>query len=233
MSRVEFMNQLKNLLWDIPEGEREEALNYYEDYFDDAGVENEKQVIEALGSPEKVAAIIKEGLKEDAANQGTFSETGYQDATVDTKDEIRHYKKSGKKPFTDKVKGLGKGGWILILILAIFALPILGPIGIGICSAIFGILAAGIAVLFAMAVAGIALLVAGASIFAGAIGCLIVTPAIGIMLIGASMIIIGIGILVTVLGIWILTKVIPGLIRFVVSLFRRIFVKKEGSSNEK
>ena len=30
MSRVEFMNQLKNLLWDIPEGEREEALNYYE-----------------------------------------------------------------------------------------------------------------------------------------------------------------------------------------------------------
>ena len=28
MSRVEFMNQLKNLLWDIPEGEREEALNY-------------------------------------------------------------------------------------------------------------------------------------------------------------------------------------------------------------
>ena len=64
MSRVEFMNQLKNLLWDIPEGEREEALNYYEDYFDDAGVDNEAQVIAALGSPEKVAAIIKEGLKD-------------------------------------------------------------------------------------------------------------------------------------------------------------------------
>ena len=65
MSRVEFMNQLKNLLWDIPEGEREEALNYYEDYFDDAGVDNEAQVIAALGSPEKVAAIIKEGLKDE------------------------------------------------------------------------------------------------------------------------------------------------------------------------
>ena len=52
MSRTEFMNQLKNLLWDIPEYEREEALNYYEDYFDDAGAENEAQVIASLGSPE-------------------------------------------------------------------------------------------------------------------------------------------------------------------------------------
>ena len=29
MNRVEFMNQLKNLIWDIPKEEREEALNYY------------------------------------------------------------------------------------------------------------------------------------------------------------------------------------------------------------
>ena len=61
MSRTEFMNQLKNLLWDIPECEREEALNYYEDYFDDAGVENEEQVIASLCGPAKVADIIKEG----------------------------------------------------------------------------------------------------------------------------------------------------------------------------
>ena len=220
MSRVEFMNQLKNLLWDIPDGEREEALNYYEDYFDDAGAENEEQVIAALGSPEKVAAIIKDGLKEDAGKPGAFTENGYQS-------EIVHYAESKKSSFADRIKGLGKSGMILVLILAIFALPILGPVGIGIGSAIFGVLVAGIAVLFALAVAGIALLVAGASVFAAAIGCLFVTPAIGIMLMGAAMIIIGIGILVTVLGIWILTKVVPALIRFVVNLFRKIFAKKE------
>ena len=142
MSRVEFMNQLKNLLWDIPEGEREEALNYYEDYFDDAGVENEAQVIASLGSPEKLAEIIKEGLKEEAKEQGEYSETGYTGYGYGQKDEVGHYENPKKKPFSDRIKGLGTGGMILVLILAIFALPILGPVGIGILSAVFGILVA-------------------------------------------------------------------------------------------
>ena len=37
-------------------------MQYYEDYFDEAGPENEQQVINDLGSPERVAAIIKAGL---------------------------------------------------------------------------------------------------------------------------------------------------------------------------
>ena len=227
MNRVEFMNKLKNLLWDIPKEEREEALNYYEDYFDDAGADNEGKVIEALGSPEKVAAIIKDGLKEETKDQREYSETGYTGYGNSAKDEVVSYEQSKKKSFSDCIKGLGKSGLILVLILAIFALPILGPIGIGIASTIFGLLAAAVAVVFAVAVAGIALLVAGAVVFASAIGCLLVTPAIGVMLLGAALVIIGIGILITVLGIWILTKVVPGLIRFVVDLIRKIFAKKE------
>ena len=97
MSRVEFMNQLKNLLWDIPEGEREEALNYYEDYFDDAGADNEAQVIASLGTPEKVAAIIKEGLNEEANEQGEYSETGYTNYGQNSKDEVIYYENSSKK----------------------------------------------------------------------------------------------------------------------------------------
>ncbi len=227
MSRVEFMNQLKNLLWDIPEWEREEALNYYEDYFDDAGAENEAQVIAALGSPEKVAEIIKEGLKEDAAQQGEFSETGYSGYGDVSKNEVGHYERRGKQKFSDRMKNLGTGGWILILILAIFALPILGPVGIGIISAVFGILAAAAAVLFALCIVGIALLVGGASVFAAAIGCLFVTPAVGIMLFGLALLLIGIGILLTVLGIWVVTKVLPPVIRWIVQMVRKPFEKKE------
>ena len=227
MSRVEFMNQLKNLLWDIPEGEREEALNYYEDYFDDAGAENEAQVIEALGSPEKVAAVIKEGLKEDAKEQGEYSETGYTGYGNMPKDEVGHYESPDKKSFADRIKGLGTGGMILVLILAIFALPILGPVGIGIVSAVFGILAAIVAVLFALVIVGIALLVAGASVFAASIGCMTMTPAVGIMLLGISMVIIGVGILITILGIAIVTKLIPPVIRWFVKVVRKPFEKKE------
>ena len=37
MNRVEFMRQLESLLRSIAPMEREEALQYYNDYFDDAG----------------------------------------------------------------------------------------------------------------------------------------------------------------------------------------------------
>ena len=63
MNRTEFLEQLERLLWDIPESERKEALEYYQDYFEDAGAENEGKVIQELGSPGKVAAISREELE--------------------------------------------------------------------------------------------------------------------------------------------------------------------------
>lgn len=36
MNRQEFMNQLEMLLSDISQAERDEALQYYNDYLDDA-----------------------------------------------------------------------------------------------------------------------------------------------------------------------------------------------------
>ncbi|MDO5020342.1 MAG: DUF1700 domain-containing protein [Lachnospiraceae bacterium] len=62
MNRFEYMRRLEDLLSDISPSEKEEALTYYNDYFNDAGQENEQQVIEELGSPEQVAAGVKEGL---------------------------------------------------------------------------------------------------------------------------------------------------------------------------
>ena len=227
MNRVEFMNQLKNLLWDIPEHEREEALNYYEDYFDDAGAENEAQVIKSLGNPEKVAAIIKDGLKEDAAEQGEFSENGFTSYDNTMKNEVGYRSTPVKSKLCDRFKNLGTGGWILILILAIFALPILGPVLIGIAGTLFGVLMAAAVILLLAAIVGIVLLVAGASVFAASIGALFANPAVGIMLLGLSLLLIGIGILITILGIKIVTVVIPPVIRWFVRLVQKPFAKKE------
>lgn len=52
MNRKQFMEQLERLLSDISEAERQEALEYYEGYFDDAGPENEGEVIRELGNRE-------------------------------------------------------------------------------------------------------------------------------------------------------------------------------------
>ena len=59
MNRMEFMAELERLLADMPEDERQAAVQYYADYFADAGEENEQDVIRELGSPEKVAESIK------------------------------------------------------------------------------------------------------------------------------------------------------------------------------
>ena len=83
MNRVQFMEQLKKLLSDISEEERQEALEYYESYFDDAGEDQEAEVIRELGSPGKVAAIIKEDLKGSSQNYGEFTENGFQDERAD------------------------------------------------------------------------------------------------------------------------------------------------------
>jgi len=59
MGRVEFISELNMLLMDLPEEERVSAIQYYDDYFADAGKEEEEKVIQELGSPEKAAASIK------------------------------------------------------------------------------------------------------------------------------------------------------------------------------
>ena len=49
MNRTEYMRELDALLHGISKEEREEAMQYYNDYFDDAGSENEEKIIEELG----------------------------------------------------------------------------------------------------------------------------------------------------------------------------------------
>jgi len=70
------MSRLTALLQDVPPAEREEAIAYYNEYFDDAGEGNEAGVIAALGSPEELAKAIKAGLF-DGGNEGEFTESGF------------------------------------------------------------------------------------------------------------------------------------------------------------
>ena len=62
MNREDFLMRLSSLLQDVSEAEREEALQYYEDYFDDAGKDKEEEIIDSLGSPAEVAKNIKKEL---------------------------------------------------------------------------------------------------------------------------------------------------------------------------
>lgn len=78
MNRSEFMFALAQLLADLPFEERSEALKFYNNYFDDAGPENEQHIIEELKSPEAVAASIRAGVDGTAGN-GEFCDDGYHE----------------------------------------------------------------------------------------------------------------------------------------------------------
>ena len=51
MTRNEFLAELKKHLQSLAAAEQEEAIRYYEEYFDDAGRENEARVVWELDSP--------------------------------------------------------------------------------------------------------------------------------------------------------------------------------------
>lgn len=77
MSKQEFMKELEALLAVLPAEEREEAIRYYDAYFEDAGAENEQAVINELGSADKVAAqLLRDFLAEKEA--GVYTEKGYR-----------------------------------------------------------------------------------------------------------------------------------------------------------
>ena len=58
MNRTQFINELKHKLRRLPHEEMLNAVSYYEEYFDEAGVENEMQTVVSLGSPAAVASKI-------------------------------------------------------------------------------------------------------------------------------------------------------------------------------
>lgn len=61
MKKYAYLARLEELLAALPAQERQDALNYYEEYFDAAGNDQEEKTAEELGNPEEVARKILEG----------------------------------------------------------------------------------------------------------------------------------------------------------------------------
>ena len=64
MNKEEFLRKLEQLLSDISEEERKDAIAFYRSYFEDAGEGNEASILKELESPEKVAEAIKSNLND-------------------------------------------------------------------------------------------------------------------------------------------------------------------------
>lgn len=224
MNRTEFMTELAALLQDIPVEERREAMQYYNDYFDDAGPENEQQVIDELESPKKVAANIKADMKENAKDRGEFTENGYSDPQFREKEMPAgryEYQSSTESPKTNNA-----GKLLLIIAVIVIGAPIVLPLAgaaiatvLACLAAAFGIFLALVGVAVALAIMGIVLVVTGITL-------LIPHLAVGLGLIGTGLILTVIGVIGTVAAVKICITVFPGICRGIVWICRRPFERK-------
>lgn len=259
MSRWEFMKQLEDLLSDISSNEREEALQYYNDYFNDAGKENEKEVIEALGSPQQVAKIVKEGLNENG-NTGEFTENGFSSVREDSSNAIIKRAGQSENDFADKEgkwqeqnKGAGTAGekntahqessyqqkekketmpvWAAILLVlgCIFLSPVILSLLCAAVGVFLGIAAAILGVILGFSVAALVLYAVAVTLFIAGFGCMLARPVTGIGLLGGGCICAALGILFMLLVVFLAGKGIPGICQGIAYIFQKFFGKKGGA----
>lgn len=208
MNKNEFLRQLEALLYDLPEEERREAMEYYVEYFEEAGPEAESEVIKKLGSPKEVAHNIREEL---------------------AGKELVSAGEGGSKE-SDKKK---TEGWkiALIVVLCIFAAPIAIPLVIGVIAIIVALIATVFSALigFTAAVLGITLAFAVCFLILLIVGMikLFGTPLVGLLLIGIALMCGGVSLLAGFLLFKFCVIVLPAICKGIVHLVKIPFQKKE------
>ncbi len=222
MNRVVFMKQLESLLQNVSPTEREEALQYYNDYFDDAGKENEQEVIEALGNP----AAIAENIRRDLYGAGN---TSYQREADDSRAVIQYRPNtaSAVPPVKEEDKGLSAGVIALIVVLVVLS----SPIWIGLAGCLFGLLAGVIAALFGLIIgfgaAFLSLIAVMVVLVVVGLMCIVTSPLTGVALIGGGLVCGAIGLLFLMLTVAICGIVLPAICKGIVFLCRNLFGKKK------
>ena len=232
MSKQEFLYRLETLLMDLPKDERDDALDYYEQYFEAAGPEREQEVIRELGSPEKAAESIK----------ADYYGTEFDESRFDHKDYMEKYgqrsnqeggpdNRSGAAPGSD---GQGNGQsqksapWTsrgLKILLIILIAIVVWPVTLGVAGVVLGVAAAVFFSFAGLVIAAIAIMISGVVVAVTGIALIVIPP--------AGMIVIGVGILLFVLGliatagtVKLCIIVYPAMIRGFVNLCRRPFYGK-------
>lgn len=238
MNRAEFMKELEYLLQDIPEEDKEEALAYYRDYLEEAGDENEAQVIREFGSPERVAAIIRSDLIGGLEDGGAFTEAGYQDErfrdpnfqVAERRDLPEAHEPnlggaagaggtgSGQRrpaPKDDWVKWLLKVGALLVLLAV--AAPILLGIGGSALGLAAGLLALVIGIVICIGVLTIGTCIGAVALLVLGVIVLITNPAGGILILGLGVLALGLALIGVALSVLVYGRFLPYCIRGIVN----------------
>jgi uncharacterized membrane protein len=165
MTRDEYIKKLEHYLRKLPKVERQEAVAYYREYFQDAGVENEASLMEELGSPQELAKKI---MIECVERQ-------FDDSEETSKEN----------------KGLGT---IWIILLAICALP-MSPVVLALVIVLFVIIGVILLTIGIMILSSVIIAIAGIPTAIAGVILVFTHPANAMIMFGSGVVLIGIGIL--------------------------------------
>lgn len=193
MDKKQYLYELSKQLKDLSNEEYNEALCFVEEYFEEAGPENEQRIISELGTPEKYAAQIK----------------------AESVIKGQHQSKEEKS-----TKSSMKTLWVIIL--GICALPLAAPLLFAALAVIFAILLcifvfvlAGGIIIFAAIIGFIPLFISSFALFT------IHAPS-GILAFGSSIVLLGVIMLGVSFYYLIITKAVPTILQFTASMFSKL-----------
>ncbi len=203
MRKDEYLSILSERLRVLPAEEYNDIMEYYKEYFEDAGIENEEAVVRELGDVELLAKkIISENMPSATSQNGAYVNGN------------AFYPQGGQPyvPYQQQDQGT-KNGISTKALIAILTFPL----WIGIVAGLFG-------VVFGFGVASIACLIAGIACIITGCTLLGTSVATCMLFVGAGFIVIAVA-----LGFAMATFSISHLMT---KLYRKIFGNKKSEETE-
>lgn len=216
MTKNEYLAELKSRLVSLPVEERDAAIRYYHEFFEDAGPGREQEIMDELGSPASLAQNII-----DEANHTEESSTEYIPARYGEKAPPPPKRPSPER----KAQNSTNRSVLWILVILLFS-----PVLLVVAIVLFCIFIAVLAVVFSLWIAcmGIVLGLVLGGIFTVAAGISqLFTSPLGLAAVGIGLVLIAVGLLAIIPFVFLTTKVFPAVVRGFVNIISTIFNHKK------
>ena len=211
MTRQEYMEQLKKYLKRLPKEDYENAIEYFSEYFDEAGPQKEQQVMKELGEPKEAARELLLNLLQESVEND-------QDIVEEKAAVQPEAASGGKKRSPGKI--------ILLAILVLCASPVSLALLVGVLAVLLAVVVTATAVIFSLGITSIAATAGGIVTVGFGATLVLKSAAAACMMIGGGFLMAGIGILAGVLTIYICKWCANG-IGWLVNRFVRKKVRKD------
>ena len=197
MTRNEYMEQLKKYLKRLPKEDYDNAIEYFSEYFDEAGAENEQQVMKELGEPKEAAGELLLNLLQETTTRSPA--------------------KTKRSP----------GKIILLAFLVLCASPVSLALLIGALGVLFAVVVVIAAVIFSLGVTCAATVAGGIMLAGFGATLIFKSVAAACMMVGGGFLMAGAGILIGVLTVYICKWCATGIGRLVNGFVRKKVHKNE------